>query len=637
MNGDFTRSTFRPANHYASVRLNQGRVILDADLNEEADIVAHLARTTEADVIGPAGAPFHLPSEFKHFAVQVAPDGQDLLVAPGRIYVDGILCENEAAGGMLFTAQPDLPGASLPDAQGSYMVFLDVWERHVGPVDQFGDAFPPLREAALGGPDTATRARVVWQVKLAQVDGVACQSWTPPAPPTGKLRASAEPTQGVTSDCSVPAGGGYRRLENQLYRVEIHRGSEAGTPGFKWSRDNGSMASKVKATDQAASVVVVEDAGRDEVLGFASARFVELSDEERVLNGRPGLLLEVDVVTGTTVKVKNPANASLATGTNPVLRRWDGTGEVAAGSVIPLEDGVEVEFDAGTFATGDYWMIPARTLTAAVEWPDAAFEPRHGTVHHFCRLAIVAFNGQVFTTTVTDCRELFPPLTAIKASDVSYDPAACANLAGTTTVQQAFDKLCQVQGGDDPGIHIVKLGLLSGVELTNDALVPAPALARGLQVALDKPVFQDSVRNQKGLPNPVCSVTLELPWPMLPTERDFWQMSAPNVAGYHPLTLAAQVNADGPLVVWVPLPEVQKWLAERLMPILFNQTHGSIQIVLARLVLRGNFIWGPKEPELYLDGDAFAVPSPAGPAIKLPSGNGRRGGNFEMWFWLTRG
>ena len=105
---------------------------------------------------------------------------------------------------------------------------------------------------------------------------------------------------------------------------------------------------------------------------------------------------------------------------------------------------------------------------------------------------------------------------------------------------------------------------------------------------------------------------------------------------YVPLTIAAQVNADGPLIVWTPLPEAQKWLLESLHATLFTQTHGAVQRVLARLVLRGNFIWGPAAPELYLDGDAFGVPSTAGTAIKLPSGDGRRGGNFETWFWLTR-
>jgi hypothetical protein len=65
-------------------------------------------------------------------------------------------------------------------------------------------------------------------------------------------------------------------------------------------------------------------------------------------------------------------------------------------------------------------------------------------------------------------------------------------------------------------------------------------------------------------------------------------------------------------------------------------THGQLPRLLVRLTLKGNFIWGPKAPELYLDGEAFGVPAAKRVDAKLPSGNGRRGGDFEMWFWLAR-
>src|SRR5205085_11812880 len=40
---------------------------------------------------------------------------------------------------------------------------------------------------------------------------------------------------------------GYQRLENQLYRVEVHRGSDAQEgPSFKWSRDNGSVVALIE-------------------------------------------------------------------------------------------------------------------------------------------------------------------------------------------------------------------------------------------------------------------------------------------------------------------------------------------------------------------------------------------------------
>lgn len=637
MKGDFTRSTFRSSNHYSSVRFRQGSVILDAEINEEADILAYVERTTDQDVIGPCGAPYHAPGTFRNFAVKIDGSGKDLVVAPGRIYVDGILCENEDDKGVFYTHQTDLPGASLPSAAGNIAVYLDVWERLVTTVDQFGDAFPLIRETALAGPDSASRSRVVWQVKLAPVTGNTCAAWTAPAPSTGQLRAKAEPSSTPTNDCMVPEGGGYRRLENQLYRVEVHDGSTAAEPRFKWSRDNGSVASKIKATDQVASIITVEDAGRDDVLGFASAKWVEVSDEERVLSGSAGLLLEVDTVVGTTIKVKNPTNATLAGGTNPVLRRWDGVANIKSSTVTPLEDGVQIEFDAGTLGTGDYWMFPARTLTGRIEWPGdgSLFQPRLGTIHHYCPLAVVAFDGQGFTGTPTDCRKLFPPLTAIKASDVSYDPAACANLAGVDTVQEAIDRLCRSTGQEERGIHIKDLRLLNGDPLQNDAFVPARAFAEGLRVTVDSPLFIDSVRNERGLPNPVCLVTVDLPWPLLGVEREFWRVGDAAFVGFNTITIAGVVRAEPAEITWTPTPEARRWIVASLLPVVASQTRNEVQRVLARLILKGNFIWGPEAPKLYLDGEAFGVPGSRGTSISLPSGNGRKGGDFEMWFWLS--
>jgi hypothetical protein len=59
--------------------------------------------------------------------------------------------------------------------------------------------------------------------------------------------------------------------------------------------------------------------------------------------------------------------------------------------------------------------------------------------------------------------------------------------------------------------------------------------------------------------------------------------------------------------------------------------------VLARLTLKGNFIWDQQNPDLYLDGEVFGTQAAGSnnTDIRLPSGDGRRGGNFDMWFWLV--
>ena len=59
-------------------------------------------------------------------------------------------------------------------------------------------------------------------------------------PARPRLAARARPQLAATGLCEIAATAGYQRLENQLYRVEIHDGGTA--PTFKWSRENGSVA-----------------------------------------------------------------------------------------------------------------------------------------------------------------------------------------------------------------------------------------------------------------------------------------------------------------------------------------------------------------------------------------------------------
>lgn len=648
MKGDFSRSTHRAANRYSSVRLQQGRVLLDAEWNEQVDLSLHRERTAVSDIVGVSGVPRHSPDVFQHFAVEATADGRDLRIAPGRLYVDGLLCEHEAPGGTLLSAQPDLPGAFAPPADGPCAVYLDVWERLVTAVDQAPGDFPPLREVALGGPDTAARVQVIWQARVAPIASRTCGVFTPPAPPTGRMRAQAAPGSTAPNDCLVPEGGGYRRLENQCYRVEIHDADGSGdAPRAKWSRDNGSLVSRILAVDQATRTIRVEDPGRDDALGFASARWVEVTDADKVLRNEPGLLLEVQTVLGDEVTVLNPADASLAPGRQPVLRRWDGVVAVVAGAPVELEDGVQVDFDAGTFAPGDYWQVAARTITGTVEWPaddaDALaprFEPRHGPNHHYCVIAVAQVAGGVYSD-VADCRPQFPPLADITARDVAYDPADCSNLASARTVQEALDILCKASAGRETGIRIEKVVLMSGRPLENDAVIDPAEFARGFTVVCDKPVFQDSVRNTLGMPNPVCRVTIDLPWPTTSVEAEQWQMATLGSIGFTTVTVAATVNADDNTIVWVPqqgqvIVDVAAWLGSTLLDALTQRTHGVISRVLGRLTLKGNFIWGRQEPDLYLDGNAFGVSARDHTALALPSGDGRRGGDFEMWFWLGK-
>lgn len=380
-----------------------------------------------AIAVGDLSAVMAVPATGSWTPQPVPAQARDLSISPGRLYVDGILCENDRA--LRYGGQPDLPGAPAPGAAGSWLVYLDVWQRHLTAIED-----QSLREVALGGPDTATRTKTVWQVKLeAPADvpsGATCDTlppdWTPKgARSTGRLRARAQASQVQTDECMVPAGGGYRRLENQLYRVEIHVPGTGAAASYKWSRDNGSPLARLEAIDPKSSTdfttgeLTISSPGRDAVTGFGQAAWVELSDERRTLRGEPGILLQVDTVTGDTIKWKGYTGSafSLADFSSvPTIRRWEGTGSVPVGTWTELEGGVFVQFDGGNYRTGDYWTVPARTRTGTVEWPteDGApvFQARQGIEHRYAPLAFVQLAGDLWSSPA-DCRDLFPPLTGL--------------------------------------------------------------------------------------------------------------------------------------------------------------------------------------------------------------------------------
>ncbi len=221
MKGDFSRRTFDPADHYSAVLQEQGRMLTDADLEEEHRILAHRIETEALDLIGGCGGPI------EDAGFEITPSSGEIAIGPGRYYVDGILVENDPADGaeVRFTTQPHRPDAAWPPGPfddgepGRRLVYLDVWRRLITALDD-----PSIREVALGGPTTAAREQTIWQVRTAQVDaGATCLDPLPDmGATTGQMAAQADPEAATTDPCEVPPTAGFKGLENQLYRVEVH-------------------------------------------------------------------------------------------------------------------------------------------------------------------------------------------------------------------------------------------------------------------------------------------------------------------------------------------------------------------------------------------------------------------------------
>lgn len=530
--GDLTRVTFRQHAHYSGVRMQQGRVQLDADWNEQLDLAAHRARAEVLDSIGTAG----VPKVGGGFELTVSPDGNDLLLSPGRAWVGGHLCEADgettaveevtttsvtvtalvldgvelrpgewvevlsssesvvarttavdvatntltldgsigSLSGDLrlrrrlsYAAQPDLPApehttqASPTDPRvldlpsGTYLGCLDVWERSITALDD-----PSISEPALG-VDTTTRSKVVWQLRLLDLAGVPepvdCDTnltaaLAAVAPSTGTMAARAEPPAGSPDLCRPTPAGGYIGLENQLYRVHVHD-LDGTRPVLVWSRENASVVTPWLDT-LSADTLEVASIGRDAVLGFQQGDWVELYDDSCVLHGRPGTLVRLlgadkDRLTLTLDLTTADGSTDIADfPSNPQIRRWDseGAATAAADTWLELENGVQVMFPAGgTYHRHDYWLVPARSVTADVVWPrDSAGDPLallpHGIKRATGKLAIVGRTDAGLA--VQDCRDLFPSLTTLAAEDVTVGNDTCL-LPGVETVQDAIDALCR--------------------------------------------------------------------------------------------------------------------------------------------------------------------------------------------------
>jgi hypothetical protein len=338
-----------------------------------------------------------------------------------------------------YAHQPDGGAAQRLAPGGGYLIYIDAWQRHLSAIEA-----PTIREVALGGPDTATRAQTIAQIRALPLPpsspfdwgcGSTIDTWDTlihAKRPT--LAARSDPQLAPASLCEIAATAGYRRLENQLYRVEVHEGGS--TPTFKWSRENGSVAYAVVSvsvdTGLQQTTVKVAARGRDSNLDAAVHDRVELIDDDADLVNRRGAMFEYVKDGNDELEL---VLAGVPTGSlgqdptrHPLLRRWDHKPDIAGTNVLPLvegvwielEDGVQVRFGpGGQYRSGDYWQIPARTVTADVEWPrnddgDPISRTPSGIADAYCRLGIVEVATDGGITVVSDCRELFPPLTEME-------------------------------------------------------------------------------------------------------------------------------------------------------------------------------------------------------------------------------
>jgi len=311
--------------------------------------------------------------------------------------------------------------------------------------------------------------KLIWQVKIGTEPIPAppnsCDDFSPtwrdvmdqfePRNP-GRLRARAKESESTGEEdvCITSPEARYRGLENQLYRVEVHRGGPAMESSednmdicatFKWSRNN---ATNVVALKEKIGDRLIVSGLRDFSRWFKPGDWIEITHDALELRGLPGTLVRLAGVEGETLII-DPYTTS---GTihepgdmfdnlkirNLKVRGWDhtqpeddllidGAIPIEEGQWLDLEDGIQISFEvdkvAAEYRTGDYWLIPARVATGDVEWPQRRVDetdesntqmepspmPPEGIDHHYAPLAAVTLAAGAVTQ-IVDLRKRFAPL-----------------------------------------------------------------------------------------------------------------------------------------------------------------------------------------------------------------------------------
>jgi hypothetical protein len=378
MHGDFSRDSFDPKLNFARVLMQQGRLIVDADWNEQSAILLHYMRTLAADLIGWHGGPdvVHesaavsgppaVPAVSARGPFVVALDNGKLAYNPGRYYVDGFLCEHEQLSTQDVTMWPHaitINDDAADPATKNFLVYLDVWQRFVCA------SLDPnhLSDPALQGLDTSGRLETVCAVRMVKAfilendpkladrlqfrtlkfmvktaTGDVATSIGTRAPASDlelpRLIAWTNRESESGEDCDDDANTGYTGLENQLYRVEVHHegadgvtfwdGSELdpktkdprGAFTLKWSRDNGSI---VFAATAGTTTARLKTKWRDDSRAIRKGDLVELITS----SSETGTIVSVTSVQDDngviTIEFAQPEKSAFKPEEPIIIRRWD--------------------------------------------------------------------------------------------------------------------------------------------------------------------------------------------------------------------------------------------------------------------------------------------------------------------------
>ncbi len=238
---------------------------------------------------------------------------------------------------------------------------------------------------------------------------------------------------------------------------------------FKWARDNAAIALPITPMQHGSALVNVRHSAAD-TLPINPADWVEICDDATEINHIAQPLYKVIDIDRSYMQLTLDRASDSPIGKDaarhPLVRRWSqsgrgtasGSAELVGGALLlteglwhDLESGVQVTFEAGgSYRSGDYWMIPARSITEDIEWPRDGNSPKamipHGVRHVYEPIALVHLRGN--RTQIEDLRTIFSPLSG------GYLSTTGGSISGSLHVEKNLevDGHVRLRGNLDAGL-----------------------------------------------------------------------------------------------------------------------------------------------------------------------------------------
>jgi hypothetical protein len=430
MTADIARFTYDPTREYRYLIRQQGRVTLEADENEATALASETLRLETIDLIGPAVA--------VGTGCEVSASGNTLTINIGVFYLGGWRLELDAPVNL--ANQPDwLDAPAIPTAN-TLVIALLLTEQSVCAVED-----QALLEVALGGPDSAARARLMQHFLPIPISGNNCQDAATTVNQLlgtdgcslgpsnqilsqARLKARFVPGPPATDPCTPAAAGGYLGADNQMVRVTIWQfdsGSQTGS--LLWGWNNASLLYRATMASDPYTLNLIT-VPVDEEHAPQQGQWVEILRSQADLGDNNYIADEQGFITylaegysfdtGTLV-LHDPLPALYQANKPPLfVRLWQASVPFNAGQATALDNvsGLTVTVTLPALPTQiaarPFWRFAVRPATPQAIYPARYLEtpqPPDGPRQWITDLAVVSSSSGGGWTVIADCRIPFGP------------------------------------------------------------------------------------------------------------------------------------------------------------------------------------------------------------------------------------